>query len=179
MYLPSNSSPLSRVHHNCPNIYISADPNKVRATREWPKSKTTPEACSFHGLVSFYRRFIKHFDSIIASITDCLKKEPLQWTPKVSSALREIIERILSPPVLRHPDFSKVFKVACDAYGYGTKGVLSRSPIAFFSEKLSKRVKCTTFEKELYVLLQSLRHYRYYLLPREFVVYFDHEARKY
>jgi len=53
-------------------------------------------------------------------------------------------------------------------------------PIAFFSKKLndSRRVKYTTFEKELYTLLQCLRHWRYYLLPQEFIVYFDHEALK-
>jgi len=119
----------------------------------------------------------------MASITDCLKKGPFQWTPKASSAFKEIKERMLSAPVLRHPDFSKVFKVACDASGYGIGGVLSQEghPIAFFSEKLndSRWMKHTTFEKELHALLQSLRYRRYYLLLQEFVVYSDHKALKY
>ena len=119
----------------------------------------------------------------MAPIPDCLKKGPFQWNPKASSAFREIKERMSSAPVLRHPDFSKVFEVACDTSGFGIGGVLSQEghPIAFFSEKLnhSRRVKCITFEKELYALLQSLRHWRYYLLPQEFVVYSDHEALKY
>jgi len=73
-----------------------------------------------------------------------------------------IKERTSSPLVLRVPNFSMVFKVACDASGYGIGEVLSQEshPIAFFSEKFndSKRVKDTTFEKELYNLLQSLPH---------------------
>ena len=93
----------------------------------------------------------------MTSITDCLKNGPFQWTPKRFVPFREIKERMSSPLVLRHPDFSKVFKVACDAYGYGIGGVVSQEehPMAFFSEKLndSKRVKYTTFEKELYALL--------------------------
>ena len=93
----------------------------------------------------------------MASITDCLKKGLLQWTPKASSTFEEIKKGMSSTPFFRHPDFSKVFKVACDAYGYGIGGVVSQEehPMAFFSEKLndSKRVKYTTFEKELYALL--------------------------
>jgi len=67
-----------------------------------------------------------------------------------------------STPILRHPNFNKVFEVVCDVFGYTIGGVLSREghPIALFSEKLSnsRRVKYTTFEKELYDLLQSLHH---------------------
>jgi len=101
----------------------------------------------------------------------------------VSIAFRETKERMSFAPVFRHPDFNKVFEVACDASEFFIGRVLSQEghPIAFFNEKLndSRRVKYTTFEKELYVLLQSLRHWRYYLLPQEFVAYSDHEALKY
>jgi len=83
-------------------------------------------------------------------------------TPKAASAFKEIKEMMSSAPILSHPDFSKVFEVACDASGYGIGGVLSQEghPIAFFSEKLSesRRIKYTIYEKELYALRQSLRH---------------------
>ena len=67
---------------------------------------------------SSYRRFIRHFISIMAPIINGLKKGPLQWTPKAASSFKEIEEMMSSAPILRHPDFSKVSKVACDASRY-------------------------------------------------------------
>jgi len=61
----------------------------------------------------------------MAAINDCLKKDPFQWTPKVASACKEI-EKMSSTPVLRHPDFTKVFEVACHAFEYDIGGVLSQ-----------------------------------------------------
>ena len=161
---------------------ISVDSEKVRVIREWLEPKSVIETCSFHGLTSFYRRFIRRFITIMAPITECLKNMEFQWSNDASQAFREIKVKMTEVPVLRYLDFTKVFEVACDASSVGIDGVLSQEGhhIAFFSEKLNDaKRQYSTYDKEFYAIVQSLRFLRFYLLPTEFVLFSNHQTLGY
>ena len=118
---------------------VSADPQKVQVIVDWLEPKNIHEIRSFHGLTSFYHRFIKGFSTIMSPITDCMKQGEFVWTKAAAKAFNEVKQKMTEAPVMRLPDFTKPFEVECDASGIGIGGVLSqeRHLIAYFSEKLN------------------------------------------
>lgn len=84
-------------------------------------------------------------------------------------------------PILKLPDFEKIFEVSCDVSEVGIGGVLNQEghPIAHFSKKLNEaKQKYSIYNKESYAVGQVLRYWWHYLLPKEFVLYYDHQALK-
>uniref|UniRef100_A0A2N9IYD6 CCHC-type domain-containing protein n=1 Tax=Fagus sylvatica TaxID=28930 RepID=A0A2N9IYD6_FAGSY len=161
---------------------IEVDEEKVKAIKEWPTPKSITEVRSFHGLASFYRRFVKDFSTLAAPLTEVIKKNVgFHWGADQENAFATIKERLCSAPVLALPNFNKAFEIECDASGIGIGAVLmqDRRPIAFFSEKLSgASLKYPTYDKELYALVRALETWQHYLWPREFVIHTDHESLK-
>jgi len=93
----------------------------------------------FHELGCFYRRFVKDFSTIVAPLTEIVKKTVrFNWNDEQDKAFNLLKDKICSAPVLALPYFTRAFEVECDTSGIGMRAVLmqDRRPIAYFSEKL-------------------------------------------
>ena len=91
-------------------------------------------------------------------------------------------KRVTEQPILALPDFQKPFQVRSDASGEAIGAVLNQEdkPIAYFSEKLNEdKNKYSSYDKEFYAVFQSLKKWRHYLFPKEFVLYSDNHALQY
>ncbi|CAA7058262.1 unnamed protein product [Microthlaspi erraticum] len=161
------------------NEGLSVDQSKIAAVRSWPTPKTVSDVRSFHGLASFYRRFVPHFSSIMAPITSCMKEGAFHLSPEADAAFDLIKTKITSAPILVLPDFSQTFELHCDSSKLGIGAVLSQQerPIAYYSEKLAGvRGRYSTYDVEFYAIVQAIKHWRHYLVHRDFVLFTDHDA---
>ncbi|KAH9681967.1 Endonuclease [Citrus sinensis] len=104
------------------------------------------------------------------------------WTEAATKAFKIIKEKLITTPILALPDFSLTFKVHCDASKVGIGVVLSQQGklITYFSEKLNgAKAHYNTYDVEFYAVVQALKHWRHYLIYKDFVLYTDHAALKY
>jgi hypothetical protein len=160
---------------------LRMDPNKVEVIKNWPSPRTIFEVRSFHGLASFYQKFIGNFNGISAAMMDIVKKwhKYFHWTTEAEKSFNLLKRKITEQPVLVLPDFQKTFQVKCDARGFAIGVVLSQEDmlIKYFSEKLNEvKLKYSTYDKEFYAIIQALKKWRHYLIPKEFVLYSDNHA---
>lgn len=161
---------------------LRVDPQKVAAVASWPTPTTITEVRSFHGLASFYRRFVHNFSAIMAPITDCLKRASFSWSPEASHAFELIKTKLTTAPILVLPDFDLPFELHCDACKLGIGAVLSQQgrPVAYYSEKMAgARARYSTYDVEFYAIVQAIKHWRHYLAHKEFVLFTDHVALRY
>lgn len=117
----------------------------------------------------------------MAPLTECMKGTTFEWTEAAADAFELIKNKLTTAPVLILPDFDATFELHCDASKLGIGAVLSQQarPVAFFSEKLSGiRSRYNTYDVEFYAVVQSIRHWRHYLVHRDFILYTDHDALK-
>jgi hypothetical protein len=146
------------------------DEAKVAAIKEWPTPKTISQVRSFHGLASFYRRFVKDFSTKAAPLNELTKKGVVfKWGEPQENAFQELKKRLTEELLLMLPDFTRTFEVECDASGIGIGGVLMQEvkPIAYFSEKLGgAQLNYSVYDKELYASVRVLETWQHYLWPK-------------
>ena len=105
---------------------IELNQSKAEAIKSWPTTTSIIEVRSFHGLTSFYRRFIKDFSSTMAPLTECTKKGSFEWTKATQRAFETIKDRLCSTPILVVPNFYVLFEFECDANGIGIGLILTQ-----------------------------------------------------
>ena len=135
---------------------IKPNPEKTRAIEQWKKPTNIKDIRQFHGLISYYRKFIPNFARRAAPLTDLMKGKRVSrgkrqvfipckfdWTHIHDKAFEDLKKALLEEVCLAHPDFNSNFILELDASRSGLGAVLSQRingelrPIAFASRKTS------------------------------------------
>ena len=142
----------------------------------------------FLGTVGYYRRYISNFAELALPLTDLLRKnKSFVWTQDCEHSFKSLKDALCAYPILRAPNFSLPFKLACDASDQAAGSVLLQEdqgvdyPVAYFSKKFTPaQTRYATVEKELLSIILALDHFSYYILPQlEIIVYTDHKPLQY
>ncbi|XP_050915832.1 uncharacterized mitochondrial protein AtMg00860-like [Lathyrus oleraceus] len=162
---------------------VSVDPSKVEAVINWERSKNTSEVISFLGLASYYRRFIKGFSQLALPMTRLTQKEiSFNWDSECEQSFMSLNGRLTIAFVLIILDPSKSYKVFCDAFKKGIKGVLMQGGqvVAYASRTLKTREEnYPTHDLELVVVVVTLKVWWHYLYGVCFEMFNDHKSLKY
>ena len=89
---------------------IMVDPTKVEAITSWPIPSSIQEVRSFHGLASFYHKFIKGFSTIMAPIIERLKGGNFHSSHEAQKSFELIKRKMTKAPILVLPDFNRCSK---------------------------------------------------------------------
>lgn len=168
---------------------IKTDPKKVKAILDWHTPRNTTEVRAFHGLASYYRKFIKNFSDLAAPLTSLTgTKTKFEWTPQAEESFQALKRAITSPPVLQpfRDDPTVLTRVTTDASDTAIGAELAQTregiffPVAFESRKLTAAERnYPTHERELLAVVNALKTWRHYLEGRRFVIVTDHNSLKY
>ena len=118
------------------------------AVQKYSKPRTKTEVRSFLGLVGYYRKFIPHFATVAAPLSDLTKKnvKVFEWSEDCEDAFLCLKELLCTAPVLNTPDLNNEMILQTDASNRGVGAVLSQMdsegeehPIAYVSRKLLPR----------------------------------------
>jgi hypothetical protein len=117
---------------------VLPDKAKTKVIEKFPTPQNVKQLKSFLGLMIYYRRFIPRFSTLASPLHQLLKKDAkYEWTDRQEQALRGLKSRLISPPILRYPDYSRKFSFTTDASSEGVGAVLSQGEIGKIFRKLS------------------------------------------
>jgi len=139
---------------------VKPDLEKVQAVRDWPEPHSLTALRGFLGLIGFYRRFVRNYDTLAAPLTDLLRSTKFTWNTESSLAFTQLKEKITSAPVLALPDFSQLFVVKTDASAVAIGAVLSQGghTLAFFSKKMCPWLQASsTYVREMYAITEAIK----------------------
>ena len=95
---------------------ISTDENKIQVIAKMPKPTNAKEVQGFMGHCGYYQRFIFRFANIAQPLYALIVA--FEWTDEYDGAFEKLKEALTNAPILRVPDWNKIFHVHIDTSNF-------------------------------------------------------------
>lgn len=164
---------------------LSPSTTKLEAVQNFQPANTVEQLRALVGASGFLRRFVPHFSTVVAPLTDLLRrpefsskrarKQPVPWGPAQDEALSQLIHCLTSSPILALPVWKDPFLLHTDASEIGSGAALTQvqqgieRALSFASHRWSVTdAKRSPTEREAAAILWAVEHFRHYLWGRRF-----------
>ncbi|MCO5549982.1 hypothetical protein L7F22_003459 [Adiantum nelumboides] len=152
---------------------------------ELPRPQNMKEVQLFMGHCGYYRRFIYMYAVIAKPIYGLITI--FIWMDECKESFQKLKEALIKAPILKAPNWSKIFHVHVDASAFAIGCILAQPgdrnmdfPIYYASRQLNSAEKnYTTTEREGLGMIYAVKKFRHYLLANKFTFFVDHQALLY
>ena len=103
---------------------ICTDAKKIKIIVNMPRPKNAREVQAFMGHCGYYQRFIFHYASIAQPLYALIVA--YDWTDECEQSFQKLKTTLIEAPILRAPDWNKVFHVHIDASSFAIGCVLAQ-----------------------------------------------------
>ncbi|MCO5552095.1 hypothetical protein L7F22_005605 [Adiantum nelumboides] len=164
---------------------ISTDMEKIFVIVELPRPLRVKEVQAFMGHCGYYRKFIYLYAIIAKPLYALIAK--FEWTDECEKAFQILKQRLISAPILKAPDWDKIFHIHVDASAFAIGCILAQpgeKNMDFSISYSSRQLNCaennyTTTKREGLGMIYAVKKFRHYLLSNKFVFFVDHQALLY
>jgi hypothetical protein len=160
---------------------------KVVAILEMPNPIDAHTLRSFIILCNYYKIYVQDF-SIIAHPLHALLKRDVVWTwsEEAQEAFDTFKEKLLKFPILRRPNFSKVFILHTNWSALGINCILGQFDekgkeyvITYASRNNNKaESNYSSYKGECLAIIWAIIHFKPYIYGTKFTLYIDHQPIK-
>ena len=176
--------------HTISKHVILPSANRIEAICNFPAPSSIKQLQRFIGMINYYSRFVRNIAeylsplySHLTSMVRLKNKAPIfSWPEECELYFNKAKHALSTSAILVHPKDDAHINITTDASSWAVGAVLEQlnngiwEPISFFSKKLStSESKYSAFDRELLGIYLALKHFRYFIEGRQFVIYTDHK----
>ncbi len=160
---------------------------KVVAILDMPNPTNVHTLKSFIGLCNYYRIYVQDFNTITHPLYALLKKDVAwTWSQEGREAFDTLKENLSKFPILRRPDFNKVFILHTDWSALSIGAIIGqldeegKEYVIAYASRSNNNVKSNyySYEGECLAVVWDVIHFRPYIYGTNFTLYIDHQPIK-